>query len=169
MVSEPTLYDILGCPENASQAEIKTAYHRKARELHPDRSGSPDPALFQQLQAAYECLSDAQSRAQYDRTGQAPGQRPEQRSWRQSDGGYGGYADFEHHFHYGPSPFTSTSSYRRSKASSQTIDLPVDLKDFFVGRAFKFDIKKKVRGSFTVIIFPQAETRSYVGTARAAP
>ena len=67
----PSLYDILGCDKNASPEEIKQAYRRRARQLHPDRN-QDDPnatAKFQQLAQAYEILKDPVKRDQYDRLG----------------------------------------------------------------------------------------------------
>jgi len=57
-------YDILGVPKGASDDEIKKAYRKLAGQHHPDRGG--DTAKFQEIQGAYETLSDPQKRAQHD-------------------------------------------------------------------------------------------------------
>lgn len=62
-------YEILGVGREASDDEIKRSYRRKALELHPDRNyGNVEEstALFAEVQAAYEVLSDPQERAWYD-------------------------------------------------------------------------------------------------------
>ena len=64
-------YDVLGVSRDASDAEIKKAFRRLARELHPDVN-SHDPEAeqkFKQAAEAYEVLSDADRRATYDRYG----------------------------------------------------------------------------------------------------
>lgn len=60
-------YALLGVSEAASAAEIKTAFRQRAKELHPDRNSSPDAVRqFQQVNEAYEVLSNPDARAQYD-------------------------------------------------------------------------------------------------------
>jgi DnaJ-class molecular chaperone len=59
-----THYDTLGVSESANQDEIKKAYRKLANQHHPDKGG--DTNRFQQIQSAYETLSNDQNRAQYD-------------------------------------------------------------------------------------------------------
>lgn len=75
-------YELLGVSRTAGADELKRAYRKKARELHPDTN--PDPAAAEQFKAvstAYAVLSDADQRARYDRFGEpgvsgAGGQNP---------------------------------------------------------------------------------------------
>ena len=64
-------YDILGIPRSADEKEIRQAYRRLARQHHPDVNPGDDAAAerFKTINAAYEVLSDADKRAQYDRYG----------------------------------------------------------------------------------------------------
>ena len=57
-------YETLGVPKGASEDEIKRAYRKLAAKHHPDRGG--DTAKFQEVQSAYETLTDPQKRAQHD-------------------------------------------------------------------------------------------------------
>lgn len=59
-----THYDTLGVSESAGPDEIKKAYRKLANQHHPDKGG--DTTKFQQIQSAYEILSDDNRRAQYD-------------------------------------------------------------------------------------------------------
>ncbi len=66
-------YELLGVGPNAGAEEIKKAYRRRARELHPD-ANPDDPTAedrFKELARAYEVLSDPDQRARYDRFGEA--------------------------------------------------------------------------------------------------
>jgi molecular chaperone DnaJ len=66
-------YELLGVSRAASADDLKKAYRRRARELHPD-ANPDDPEAeerFKELAKAYEVLSDDQQRARYDRFGEA--------------------------------------------------------------------------------------------------
>ena len=62
-------YSTLGVPRTASEAEIKSAYRKLAKELHPDRNKDNPKAAekFSDATRAYDLLSDKAKRAQYDR------------------------------------------------------------------------------------------------------
>ncbi len=64
-------YALLGVAPQASDDDIKRAYRRMARELHPDRTGgdAAAEARFKEVTRAYEVLRDPQRRARYDRFG----------------------------------------------------------------------------------------------------
>ncbi len=68
--AERDYYEILGVDRNAPDAEIKRAFRKLAREIHPDVSEAPDAEKqFREAAEAYEVLSDPERRATYDRYG----------------------------------------------------------------------------------------------------
>lgn len=87
MSATASLYEILGVPKDASDADIKTAYRKTAKITHPDAGGNS--ALFRQVEDAWAQLKDPVSRASYDASlkrsapPQAPPPRPPQEdpSW----------------------------------------------------------------------------------------
>ena len=65
-----SLYETLEISENASEAEIKKAYRKLARQYHPDINKEKDAEdKFKEINAAYEILSDKEKKSQYDRHG----------------------------------------------------------------------------------------------------
>src|SRR4051812_921024 len=63
-------YEVLGVARDADEAEVKKAFRRLARELHPDVNSSETAEEdFKEVAEAYEILSDAERRATYDRYG----------------------------------------------------------------------------------------------------
>lgn len=89
--SRRDLYALLGVPRNASTAQIRSAYRRQARALHPDRNPL-DPRAGEDLKRvnrAFEVLSDPELRARYDEFGEAglregfdPDAMRQYRNWR---------------------------------------------------------------------------------------
>src|SRR5687768_17298783 len=71
-------YDVLGVKRDASTKDIRQAYRRLARKLHPDVNpgDTASEERFKEVNAAYEVLSDEDSRRKYDRYGE---------HWKQAD------------------------------------------------------------------------------------
>ncbi len=63
-------YEVLGVTRQADAEEIKRAYRRKARQLHPDVAGPGHEEEFKEVTVAYEVLSDPEKRQAYDLGGQ---------------------------------------------------------------------------------------------------
>ena len=70
--TERDYYELLGVSRDADDSEIKKAFRRLARELHPDVSDAPDAQeRFREVVEAYEVLSKTETRQLYDRYGHA--------------------------------------------------------------------------------------------------
>ncbi|MDQ4129718.1 MAG: J domain-containing protein [Actinomycetota bacterium] len=126
------LYAVLGVGPDATQEEIKRAYRRRAREVHPDAGGDED--AFKRVTRAYQVLSDPERRARYDRFGEedarvgAAGADPF---------GFGGLADVFDAFFGGMagSPFGGAASRVRDSQPGRDVlvGVEIDLEDVATG------------------------------------
>src|SRR5579884_590529 len=70
--TERDYYELLGIARDADETEVKRAFRRLARQLHPDVSDQPDAEdRFREVSEAYEVLSNPETRQLYDRYGHA--------------------------------------------------------------------------------------------------
>ena len=66
-ISSSSYYDMLEISRQATHQEIRKAYHRKAKSLHPDKNRNPQATeAFQKLSNIYHELSNPESRTNYD-------------------------------------------------------------------------------------------------------
>ena len=71
-MADQDYYAVLGVARNVSEEDIRKAFRKKAMEFHPDRNKSPNAEeKFKEINEAYQVLSDANKRSQYDHFGKA--------------------------------------------------------------------------------------------------
>ena len=101
-------YAILGVPKTATQAEIKKAYRKLARELHPDTNKDPDSEKrFKEANEAQAVLTDPEKRKQYDELG------ANWQAYQQAGYGSGGATDWAG---FGGAPGGTRWQYRTASA-----------------------------------------------------
>jgi molecular chaperone DnaJ len=117
-------YEVLGVSRDATTDEIKKAYRRLARELHPDVNPGADASeRFKMVTHAYDVLSDAKQRQQYDLGGQGGG----------FDGGnFGNFGDIFETFFGGGGGSRGPKS-RRERGQDALLRVEVDLDEVIFG------------------------------------
>jgi len=136
-------YQLLGVARDASADEIKKAYRKLARELHPDKNPGNKEAeeRFKQVSRAYEVLSDDQKRAQYDRFGEAG------MGGGGGDPFAGGFGDIIDAFFGGGSPFGGGAGRSGPSGPPRGQDLEVVLDVSFVDAVFGSQQEVRVRSA----------------------
>lgn len=96
MAEKRDYYEVLGVDKNASDADIKKAFRKLARKYHPDvNPGDKDAeAKFKEINEAYDVLSNAEKRQQYDQFGHDAPNFGAGGFGGFGGGGFGGSADF---------------------------------------------------------------------------
>ena len=147
-------YDILGIGKNATAAEIKKAYRKKAIEYHPDKNPGDAKAeeMFKKAAEAYEVLSDPNKKSRYDQYGHAA---------FEGGGGFGGggmnmddiFSQFGDIFGgaFGGGGFSGFSGFgggggqRRVKGSNLRIRVKLTLEEIANGVEKKIKVRRKVQ------------------------
>ena len=144
MVRDTKLYDNLGIKPNATESQIKKAYHKLSIKWHPDKNpDNKDEATkqFQKISEAYSILSDSEKRQQYDnfgmdflknQAGDGPGFNPED-IFSQFFGGGGG------------SPFGFNFGGRQEKPKEDIqLNLDVSLEQIYNEEVIEINYPQKV-------------------------
>lgn len=120
------LYSTLGITPSASFDEIKRAYRKLAAQHHPDRGG--DTKKFQEIQAAYDLLSDPEKRRQYD--------NPQPQFNFNPHGVPPGFEDIFNGMFGEDSPFGNMFGRRQSPQRNKNLSLQttITLEDVFYGK-----------------------------------
>jgi molecular chaperone DnaJ len=148
-------YELLGVSRTATQDEIKRAYRRLARELHPD-TGHGDPeaeAKFKQVTQAYDVLRDPEKRQRYDTFGaEGPG------AGAADPFGFGGGINDMFEAFFGGSPFGGRSNRTSGPPRGSDLEVVADL-----------DFEEAVFGCQHTVVVRTAVACDTCGASGAAP
>jgi molecular chaperone DnaJ len=129
-------YDVLGIERSATPEEIKKAYRRLARELHPDVNPSAEASeKFKLVTHAYDVLSDPQERQRYDLGPQA--------GFGGQGANFGGFGDIFETFFGGGGRSTGPRS-RRERGQDGLLKVEVDLDEVIFGTKRDLDVTTAV-------------------------
>jgi len=119
-------YEVLGVARDATTDEIKKAYRRLARQLHPDVNPGADASeRFKSVTHAYDVLSDAKQRQQYDRGGQGGGGF--------DNGQFGNFGDIFETFFGGGGGGSRGPRSRRERGQDALLRVELDLDEVIFG------------------------------------
>jgi molecular chaperone DnaJ len=140
--TERDYYELLGIGRGADEAEIKRAFRRLARELHPDVSNAPDAQeRFREVVEAYEVLSKPETRELYDRFGHA-GLRSGGFEPGRFD--FGNLTDLFSAF-FGDDLFGVTTSPRRSRGADLAAEVEIELTEAATGTKLEVPFRVAIR------------------------
>ena len=152
-------YEILGVSRDASKEELKRAYRRLARKYHPDvnkEAGSEE--RFKEVSRAYEILSEPETRARYDRFGEAGVAGGAGAGFDYGD--IGGFADIFETLFSGFGGMGAQTASRRRGGPARGDDLRLDL---------KLEFKEAIFGGEKEIRIPHLESCQVCNGSGAKP
>ncbi|GAA3022303.1 molecular chaperone DnaJ [Microbacterium dextranolyticum] len=132
-------YEVLGVSRDATPDEIKKAYRRLARELHPDVNPGADASeRFKLVTHAYDVLSDPEQRQRYDLGGDGS-------AFGGGAGNFGGFGDiFETFFGGGGGSRGGRPRSRRERGQDALVRVTLDLRDVVFGAHRDIDVDTAV-------------------------
>ncbi len=150
-------YEVLGVARDAGEADVKKAFRRLARELHPDvnRHDPEAEEKFKEAAEAYEILSDAERRATYDRYGY---EGLDSRGYGSAAHGFGSFADIFDAF-FGGDPFGAFGG-RAAAGRVQGGDVGVEV---------QISLEEAARGTTVQVAYDLVDACERCGGSRAEP
>jgi molecular chaperone DnaJ len=150
-------YEVLGVARGASEADVKKAFRRLARELHPDvnRHDPEAEEKFKEAAEAYEILSDAERRATYDRYGF---EGLDSRGFASAAHGFGSFADIFDAF-FGGDPFGAFGG-RAAGGAIQGGD---------IGAEVSVTLEEAARGTTVQVTYDLSDVCEHCEGSRAEP
>lgn len=143
-----THYETLGVEKDASAEQIKKAYRKLARSLHPDKNPGNEQAeaKFKAITEAYSVLSDAKARSEYDESLKPRPKPAASGGWTGGRGGtaagFGGFdtSGFDFEDLFSSSGFTSRRGPR--KGQDVQAEITIDFKDMIHGLTSKLTLSE---------------------------
>lgn len=147
-------YEVLGVEKNATEDQIKSAYRKLARKYHPDLNKDDPTAAdkFKEVNEAYQTLSDATKRSQYDQYGHDAYEQAQRGGGGAGYGaggfgGFGGFGGGAEGFDMSDIFDMFTGGGRRSKTGPERgadlrYDMEITLREAFTGVKKSFSIRK---------------------------
>ncbi len=136
-------YETLGVSRNATQDEIKNAYRKLARKLHPDVAGPEHEEEFKEVSAAYDVLGNPEKRQQYDLGGSGFGSGGFSGFNGANAAGFG-FADILNEF-FSAASSTSGPTPRGGRGQDILTTIDVELKDVTFGTEREIKINTFVK------------------------
>ncbi len=143
-------YEVIGVAKSADAAELKKAYRRKVKELHPDQNqDNPNAeAMFKEVNEAYDILKDPEKKAAYDRYGHAAFEGGTGASAGQGGGnpfGGGGFSDiFEDLFGGFAGGGQRGGGQRATRGQDLRYNLRVTLEEAYSGKEAQITVPSSV-------------------------
>ena len=132
-------YLVLGIDRNCNDDDIKKAFRKLALREHPDKGG--DPEKFKEIQSAYEILSDKDKKNKYDKFGNAGLDENMLNSNKNADDIFNAFFNQSFSFRGGGG---GGGGGGPSKSAPIRRNLPVSLKDLYLGKTMRLSITRNV-------------------------